>query len=66
MCCVLVVSSALYFVVYFVKIEIDRSFVSQLPFVKPLKQLLLFSAVSRGEHPVRNDKNAVVVRFLLR
>ena len=62
----LVVSNALYFVVSFGKIEIDRSFVPQLPFVKPLKQLLLFSAVSRGEYPVRNDKNAVVARFLLR
>ena len=61
----LVVSSALYFVVSFVEIEIDGSFVPQLLFVKPLKQLLMFSSVSRGEHPVRNEKNAVVVRFLL-
>ena len=53
-CCVLVVSSALSFVLSFVKIIIERSFVPELPFVKPLEQLL-FSAVGRGERPVRNE-----------
>ena len=62
----LVLSSALGFVtmVSFVKIIIERSFVPELPFVKPLEKLL-FPAVGRGERPVRNEVYAVVVHFLV-
>ena len=52
----LVASSALSFMVSFVKIIIERSFVPQVPFEK-------FSTVGRGEHPVRNEVYEVVVRF---
>ena len=55
-CCVLVASSALSLEVSFVKIIIERSFVPQVPFEK-------FSAVGRGERPVRNEVYEVVVRF---
>ena len=55
----LVASSALSFVVSFVKIIIERSFLPQVPFEK-------FSTVGRGEHPVRNEVYAVAVRFLVR
>ena len=52
----LVVSSALSFVVSLVKIIIERSFVPQVPFEK-------FSTVGRGERPVRNEVYAVVALF---
>ena len=55
-CCLLVASSALSFMVSFVKIIIERSFVPQVPFEK-------FSTVGRGERPVRNEVYEVVVRF---
>ena len=54
----LIVSSALSFVVSFVKIIIERLFVPQVPLEK-------FSTVGRGERPVRNEVCAVVVRFLV-
>ena len=44
-CCVLVASSALSFVVSFVKILIERSFVPQVPFEK-------FCTVGCGKRPV--------------
>ena len=56
--CVLLASSALSFVVSFIKIITERSFVLQLPFEK-------FSTVGCGERPVRNEVYAVVVRFLV-
>ena len=49
-------NSALSFVVSFVKIIIERSFVPQVSFEK-------FSTVGRGERPVRNEGYEVVVRF---
>ena len=49
-------SSALSFVVSFVKITIERLFVPQVPFEK-------FSTVGRGERPLRNEVYEVVVRF---
>ena len=52
----LVASSALSFVVSFVKIIITRSFVRQVPFEK-------FSTAGRGERTVRNEVYEVVVRF---
>ena len=52
----LVASSALSFVVSFVKIIIGRSFVRQVPFEN-------FYTVGRGERPVRNEVYEVVVRF---
>ena len=52
-------SSALSFVVSFVKIIIEQSFVPQVLFEK-------FFTVGRGERPVRNEAYAVVVRFLVR
>ena len=55
----LVASSALSFVVSFVKIILERSFLPQVPFEK-------FSTVGRGEHPVRNKVYEVAVRFLVR
>ena len=55
-CCVLVASSALSFVVSFVKIIIEPSFLLQVPFEK-------FSTVVRGECPVRNEVYKVDVRF---
>ena len=55
-CCLLIGSSALSFVVSFVKIIIERSFVPQASFEK-------FSTVGRGERPVRNEVYEVVVRF---
>ena len=58
MWCVLDTSSALSFVVSFVKIIIERSFLPQVPFEK-------FSTVGRGEHPVRNEVYAVTVHFLV-
>ena len=54
----LVASSELSFVVSFVKIIIERSFLLQEPFEK-------FSTVGRGEHPVRNEVYAVAMRFLV-
>ena len=55
-CCLLVGSIALSFVVSFVKIIIERSFVPQASFEK-------FSTVGRGERPVRNEVYKAVVRF---
>ena len=55
-CCLLVGSSALSFVVSFVKIIIERSSVPQASFEK-------FFTVGRGERPVRNEVYEVVVRF---
>ena len=55
-CCLLVGNSALRFVVSFVKIIIERSFVPQVSFEK-------YSTVGRGERPVRNEGYEVVVRF---
>ena len=52
----LVASSALIFVVSFVKIIIERSLVPQVPFEK-------FSTVGRGEGTVRNEVYDIVVRF---
>ena len=52
----LVASSALSFVVSFVKIIIERSLVPQVPFKK-------FSTVGRGERPVRNEVYEIVMRF---
>ena len=52
----LVANSALSFVVSFVKIIIERSLVSQVPFKK-------FSTVGRGERPVRNEVYEIVMRF---
>ena len=54
----LVASSALSFVVSFVKIIIQRSFLPQVPFEK-------FSTLLRGEHPVRNEVYAVAVRWII-
>ena len=55
-CCVLVASSALSFMVSFVKIIIERSFIPEVPFEE-------FSTVGRGERSVRNEVYEVVVRF---
>ena len=55
-CCLLVGSSALSFVVSFVKIVVERSFVPQVSFEK-------FSTVGRREHPVRNEVYEVLGRF---
>ena len=52
----LVASSVLSFVVSFVKIIIERSFVTQVPFEK-------FFTVGRCERSVRNEVYEVVVRF---
>ena len=52
----LVASSALRFMVSFVKIIIERSFVLQVPFEK-------FSTVGRGECPVRNEVYEVEMHF---
>ena len=52
----LVASGAVRFVVALVKIIIERSIVPQIPFE-------MFSAVGRGECPVRNEVYEVVVRF---
>ena len=52
----LVASSALSFVVSLVKMIIERSFVSQVPFEK-------FSTVGLGERPVRNEVYEAVMRF---
>jgi len=54
-CCVLGASSALSFVLSFVKITIERLFVPQVPFEK-------FSTVGRGERPVRNEVYEVLLR----
>ena len=51
----LAASSALSFVVSFLKIIIGRSFLPQVPFEK-------FSTVGRGEHSVRNEVYTVAVR----
>ena len=56
MCCLLVGSSTLSFVVSFVKIIVERSFVPQVYFEK-------FSTVGRSERLVRNEVYEVVVRF---
>ena len=52
----LVASSALSFVVSFVIIIIERSFVPQVPFEK-------FPTVGRGERTVRNKVYEIVRRF---
>ena len=55
-CCLLFGRSALSFVVSFVKIIVQRSFVPQVSFET-------FFTVGRGEHPARNEVYEVVVRF---
>ena len=53
-----VASSALSFMVSFVKIMIEPSFVSQVPFA-----IEKFPTIGGGERPVRNEVYEVVMRF---